>query len=308
MPWLRNLIWKLRKSFYAAKRILFVKKSIADGSLIIKNAIEEQKPFSAGKMGSVEASAIREYLKRIKTPDVKENAVNIDYSPYVFHTLHVNAGVFPQDTNIYDGFCDEYLNAITKLDVIAAWDIAGEAEVFRTFGQDAELIKLRNLEPYFSDIHWSQALLGKRVLVISPFSESIKKQYAKRNEIWPNKNILPDFDLLTIKAPLSAGIVKPESEDWFEALNKMKDQMDTLDYDVAMIGAGAFSLPLAAHAKDKGKIGLHLGGALQILFGIVGKRWREHKDFKPFINESWCAPDKSETPDNITKIEGGCYW
>ena len=61
--------------------------------------------------------------------------------------------------------------------------------------------------------------------------------------------------------------------------------MDTTDYDVVLIGAGAFSLPLVAHAKRRGKVGIHMGGSLQILFGILGKRWREDKDFEGFIKK-----------------------
>lgn len=47
--------------------------------------------------------------------------------------------------------------------------------------------------------------------------------------------------------------------------------MDKIDYDICLIGCGAYGFPLAAHAKRKGKKAVHLGGALQLLFGIKGK-------------------------------------
>lgn len=34
--------------------------------------------------------------------------------------------------------------------------------------------------------------------------------------------------------------------------------MDAYDYDVAIIGCGAYGMHLAAHAKRKGKIAIHL--------------------------------------------------
>lgn len=48
----------------------------------------------------------------------------------------------------------------------------------------------------------------------------------------------------------------------------MKDEIDKQDYDIALIGCGAYGFPLAAHIKRSGKKAIHLGGALQLLFGI----------------------------------------
>ena len=50
----------------------------------------------------------------------------------------------------------------------------------------------------------------------------------------------------------------------------MKSQMDQTDYDIALIGCGAYGFPLAAHAKRMGKQAIHMGGSLQLLFGIRG--------------------------------------
>ena len=301
--WLRDFIWWARQSYYRVLRHIFIRKPIINGSHLIAEAIEDKKAFMAGKMGSVEAAALHFHFKRLR-----KGKQALDYSNYAKHTLNVNAGVFPADSDTYDRFCQIYLSAVEKGDALVAWDVAGESEVFPKYCSDASLIEMRNLEPYFSDRPWSQAMAGKKILVISPFAKTIESQYQKREEIWPDKNVLPHFDLLTIKAPLSAGLVTPKEKDWFESLENLKNQMDAYDYDVVLIGAGAFSLPLAAHAKANGKVGIHLGGALQILFGVIGKRWREHPDFKTFITDAWVAPSEEETPSDFKKIEGGCYW
>ena len=60
---------------------------------------------------------------------------------------------------------------------------------------------------------------------------------------------------------------------WFDALESMRAQIADKDFDVALIGAGAYGLPLAAFVKDLGRKTLHLGGVTQILFGIIGSRW-----------------------------------
>ena len=38
-------------------------------------------------------------------------------------------------------------------------------------------------------------------------------------------------------------------KDWFEALQYMKDEIDKCDYDIALIGCGAYGMCLAAHVK-----------------------------------------------------------
>lgn len=304
---MRSVLWKVRTSFHALERHVLVRRPVVDGNPIIAKAILDKVPFAAGKMGSVEAAALKAYLKRKRARKCGSDSVP-SFSPYMFHTLFVNSGVFPQHEEMFDRFCAAYIDAIKNCDALAAWDIAGEAQVFRSFCPRTTLLQLRSLEPYFSKNPWSHALVGKRVLVISPFAMSIERQFANRDKVWGSNKILPDFELLSIKAPLSAGLVEPDSKDWFEALDRIKAQMDKLEYDVVLIGAGAFSLPLAAHAKARGKVGIHLGGSLQILFGIVGQRWREHKDFKKFINDNWCSPSSQETPDKFKIIEGGCYW
>ena len=73
---------------------------------------------------------------------------------------------------------------------------------------------------------------------------------------------------------------------------------------MALIGCGAYGFPLVAHCKSIGKQGIHIGGSLQLYFGIKGKRW----DRFGFYNEFWVSPEESERPVNLSKVEDGCYW
>lgn len=54
--------------------------------------------------------------------------------------------------------------------------------------------------------------------------------------------------------------------------------------------------PLAAHVKRTGKKAIHLGGGLQLLFGIRGKRWDMRDEYKSLMNEYWIRPSEDETP------------
>ena len=88
----------------------------------------------------------------------------------------------------------------------------------------------------------------------------------------------------------------------------MKDKIDQDDYDVCLIGCGAYGFPLAAHVKRMGKQAIHLGGALQLLFGIRGNRWDNMDDYKSLVNQYWTRPKGVEIPQAKDKVENGCYW
>lgn len=67
--------------------------------------------------------------------------------------------------------------------------------------------------------------------------------------------------------------------DWFEALDFMYHEAMAKDFDVAIIGCGAYGFPLAAKLKRAGKIAIHLGGVTQLLFGIKGRRWENAQKY-----------------------------
>jgi len=81
-----------------------------------------------------------------------------------------------------------------------------------------------------------------------------------------------------------------------------------IDFDVALIGAGSYSIPLASFVKGIGKKAIHLGGETQILFGIKGGRWDVREAERSFYNEHWVRPLSSEVPQNYQNVENGCYW
>ena len=91
---------------------------------------------------------------------------------------------------------------------------------------------------------------------------------------------------------------------WFDALEAMKDEIDRKDFDIALLGCGAYGFPLAAHIKRIGKKAIHMGGSLQLLFGIYGKRWENY----PYINDAWIRPRVVDRPKGFENVEKGCYW
>ena len=80
--------------------------------------------------------------------------------------------------------------------------------------------------------------------------------------------------------------------------------MKEIDFDIALIGAGAYGFPLGAYAKQLGKQALHIGGALQLYFGIRGAYY----DQFGYHNEFWTRPLEEEKPKGFKKVEAGRYW
>lgn len=304
-PLLHSFLWRARKAVWRIQNARESRRPLVESGPILVDAIGAGRPLAAGKIGVCELRGLLHFLKRMNDESARERPA---YPRYTADSLFLNAGVFPHRDDVFDRFGEIYLDAIKGMDVLVAWDLPQETMIFNKFAPKAALVPRVSLDSFFSDDPWTAALEGKRVLVVSPFTDTIRKQYARRTLLWRNQRILPEFTLLAVRAPLSAGLVAPTHPNWMAALDDMKARMDRLDFDVALVGAGAYSLPLVAYAKRRGKVGVHLGGTTQVLFGVYGGRWKDNKDFQDFINENWVRPSQSETPQSVTKIENGCYW
>jgi hypothetical protein len=241
------------------------------------------------------------------------NQKPIPWNPTIVQEIFVNAGVFPQTEEARCFFSEELSDAVANTDIIAPWNSGlGEFELrfIRSRNANSRLVDLQSLEPFYHGLPWTSLLKDKKVLVISPFVETIKKQYEKRHLIWKNPDILPSFELKTIFHPTSKAISgdKNKYNTWEEMIEKIKYEMFQTEFDVALIGTGASSLPLASFAKTINRQAVHLGGALQMLFGIKGKRWEQMRFFSHCYNEAWVRPSSEETPQGFMQVEGGTYW
>lgn len=268
----------------------------------IATAIQSGTPYMVARFGNVE-------LENTGKSELKIN-YRLQRS---FNTLCTNAGFFPNDISLLPTFSKLMCESMSFCDLQGVWYLPFEDYYLKSGCLNPDLItEVRYLEPWFADEPWTYALAGKRVLVIHPFNELIKEQYAKREQLFPQKNILPEFKLITLKAVQTiAGSKDKRFDNWFDALNYMCNETDKIDFDIAIIGCGAYGYPLAAHIKRSGKIAVHLGGVTQALFGIKGKRW----DVDPLddtvrnlYNEYWVYPGNREKPKEFKKIENGCYW
>ncbi|MCX7085684.1 MAG: hypothetical protein NTY69_09140 [Methylococcales bacterium] len=232
------------------------------------------------------------------------------WEPKIINQMQQWSGFFPTNTDKIEQFCELMLQDIPEVDVLGTW--LEDEKLFEQELKNSQKIFFELLNPYFSKTPWTKALEGKKVLVVHPFARTIEQQYKKRDLLFKN-DLLPQFELITLKAVQSLAGNSTEFSNWFVALDYMKAEIDKQDYDICLIGCGAYGFPLAAHVKRQGKKSVHLGGSLQLLFGISGKRWENVNynnqfNYAQLINEHWVKPAEEEKPPGAINVEGACYW
>jgi len=315
---MRNLVFrvlrKLMRKPYQEYTDEFVELFNQEANDYVREQIHNaSNGLMIAKWGTIELGTVCTLLSwelGIKYKDICDGKVEYDKEGQM-KWLCNNAGFFPSSVSAGVHYAKMALEDAKQIDILGSY-IQHEYYV-RDYNKNAKKI---NLDGYYAPFlwtdPWTKELKGKKVLVVHPFAETIKSQYGRRNKLFANPDVLPEFKSLTvIKAVQSVAGNGGNTgfKDWFDALKYMKNQMDDVDYDVALIGCGAYGMALAAHAKRKGKIAIHLAGWTQMLFGIYGKRWLEDQPkYKEFINEYWVRPNENEKPKNADSVEGGCYW
>mgnify|MGYP001024478578 CR=1 FL=1 len=287
----------------------------ADAHALLSRIASHGAPSLVARLGSTENAVVRYYVEN------QEKGQCI-FPENLKTAIRELSGFFPATDDFLVRFSQESLQHLGEVDVLAVrsqvsertfWDL--ETFFVTRFCPSSKLIDLNLLVPLGHPSPWTSSLAGKKVLIIHPFEESIRQQYNKRAQLFPGSDVLPEFRLDVLPAVQSIGdnVDNVSFETWFEALDHMKAEIARRDFDVALIGAGAYGLFLAAECKRLGKVGIHIGGATQLLFGIKGKRWTDpespdSREVLPLINQHWASPLPSEIPLGANKVEDGCYW
>jgi len=285
---------------------------------IIKDKISHDKPLMIARFGANELNVILNYIYINK--GFFANFSNLitgipfffKYKKGVVSNFFDVAGFFPATKDNLDRFAELSLEDLPCIDVLGSWQ-SHEKFLFHLMSPHIVRVRISDLSPVTNPVHpWTVALQGKKVLVVHPFEETIRQQYNKRQLLFKNNDLLPEFELKTLKAVQSVAGNGSDTgfKDWFDALDYMKEKISNVDFDIAIIGCGAYGMPLAAHVKRMGKQSFHLGGETQIMFGIKGKRWEQpsYNYQELFYNEHWTRPLQADIPKDINKVEGGCYW
>ena len=281
---------------------------------LISDLVRRGGPGLVSRFGSTELRAMRRnFLRNESSFFEKTTGLLLEgrmpfFSRFENRKLLHNSGFYPIDASNVRRFSEEIRSSLPEVDLLGSW-APGEA-FFREDLRHAQVTQLGNLEPFFAENPWTQALEGKQVLVIHPFARTIKNQYnTARQFLFPGRSMLPEFYLQTFRAVQSRGCPDPRFATWFHGLNWMQHEISQLNFDIALVGCGAYGLPLSAMIKRTGRTAIHLGGALQLLFGIKGKRWDNDTATRVLYNDYWVRPSGEEVPASAERLGAHApYW
>ena len=270
-------------------------------SEIIYNELSKNKPCLICRYGINEFNTMRNYVVE----------GGLFFPRGIRKPMSEAAGFFPATQKNMRRFGKEIHSFAKDIDILG---VVGIENLYcrKYISESTILVGLNEVYSVYNKNPWTQYLKGKKVLVVYPLEEKIKSQYEKRELLFKNPDILPEFELITYKPVQSIADEKYDLpyKDWFEALDKMKEDISKIDFDIALIGAGAYGIFLAHHCKMIGKQAVHLGGQTQLLFGIRGYRWDTYAP-EWYCNanlEHWIYPDSTDKPKGYEKVEDGCYW
>ena len=285
---------------------------IQDHNDKLNKLFDKNEPFSLVRIGAMEGIFLQSYFNKYALPES------------CYHALFFAAGVYPVDDNyLMNVWMKNTLNAMNASDMVGFVDIPETIKNDKLFLEE----HCKNKPLFFKDDigvlnpttilslgnPWTQKLKGKKVLVVSSHKETIEHQWKNIESVWgKNVNKITPFELVgVVRSPFNPLIDNRQYDNcktWDDTLSIMCDKISEFDYDVLLVGAGAFSPGLAAFAKMCRKIGITLCGDIQLLFGILGARWESYS--KDEDKHNWIYTLESDLPQkkqNFDQIERA-YW
>ena len=229
--------------------------------------------------------------------------------------LENNAGIYAPTQDSLANYTAALIKSYEHCTAIAEWDgkvfaLTGEGQKFIACKTPTTpKIDARALEPYYFADNWMAALKGKRILIIHPFSEALSKQAANFSRLFPNQPWFEDCTLQYLAPPMTlAG--NHDGKPWEEHLEPFLKKISALpEFDVALVAAGGYGMLISDYIfTNCGRSVMYIGGALQLFFGVIGKRWFDNKDILKLVNDDWIRPPPGARPQNFSKVEKGCYW
>jgi hypothetical protein len=272
----------------------------------IKRLMESNEPFFIGRIAGVELKIAYDYLKHHGNYQVQDQM-----------ELENNAGIHVTSKQSLDDYAKALLESYDACTLIAEWEIDGK--VFALTGMGQKVVEERTptipkinalaLEPYYFKESWMSSLVNKRILIIHPFVQTIQKQISQLSKLFMGRDWFKGCTFQVISPPVTlAGNHKGRDwkVDYEECLERIR-KVD--DFDIALVAAGGYGMLLSNFIyKEKKRSVMYIGGALQLFFGIIGKRWFDNKEIIGWVNDDWVRPMSSEKPTNFVRVEKGCYW
>jgi len=281
--------------------------SVSKSGILIKEMIEKRDPFLITRLGH--EGFVSFFFD--KEQPISENLI---------HKTEIQAGIYCNDDSEIILFAFMYLEAIKNSDYLAVFPSMykdfSEMQNYFLNKYSIQSLHNRSIEPFYNilenEIPWTHSLFGKKVLIINPFIDSMQKQLSNKFQMFKDKKIFLDGQKFIFYKPFMSLANNRPHKNWYETYKIMRDDIQKLDFDIALLGCGGYGLLLSNFIYQKmNKSAIYVGGGLQLLFGVMGKRWEDNDMWKKIMNESqstFIRPSGDEIIKNKNMVEDACYW
>lgn len=167
-------------------------------------------------------------------------------------------------------------------------------------------IMLRHYEPYLFPNNYFDLMANQKITIVTSFAHTVRFQIPKFRKLHEHINVDCNFEV--ISAPTTNANFVYDGISFFQRLEDLECRIIEAANKFVLIGAGGYGHLIAKRLSLKGFNVMVIGGGIQILFGIIGRRWEQRLDFQQMFNEHWIKPLPEDIPDGSGLVEGGCYW
>ena len=267
------------------------------------------------------------YIEKYENPSIDEKKKMVGIKNTYVQWLYRTAGYYDKSVNleqyIISNNLEKYINllneSIKNSDHLCIAFLNYNNTILHKYVERyinyLNLKKYSNFNIYYMH-HLKDYIINKKVLVISSFTELIEQQIFSGNFKTIHGNIFDNTQFIYYKYPYKFFNTGPDNN-IFETLDKIKNDIIKLDFDIAILSCGADGTILTNFISENKKDAIYIGGHLPTMFGIFGNRHKEKINDKNFyMNKNITdynnyiitnIPEKYR-PDNYQMIEGGCYW
>lgn len=281
---------------------------------LMSDALRTGTGFALAKLGVTE------------TKGLIWNLLNIQQSRNC-QLLHVESGVFPADKKYMSSWMDAYRDRSQELD-IAAFPLTLETWLLsKQLWPSQHVCHPRLTEPFGlcpqrhlqdpdigKDWCYTKLFANKRILIINPIASFLASRATKSifEDVWQDRAFWWEpAEVLAFDIP--NGIAPETRKEFGNSHNLFKHISEGLhqrsaQFDIALIGAGSYGIPIASEIKRLNKIAIVMGGHLQMVFGVYGNRWLALPNWQSIINNQWVRPPERYRPSTYLFQDNGCYW
>lgn len=292
----------LKRSFFHVFQ-MFVKRCLN----------EEKRPFFIARMSGIESAVMGDYLES----GINLNVVDRDI-------IQKHSGIYCVSEEDWKAFVEMTMLSFDNADFIAVWD--GECylqcqqmyDYCKKRFQHKNTIPAQCLEPYYyfkeTTYDFPSLFHGKRVLVITSHASSIEYQivHGHVGKIFYPYDIFREPGNIQVYRSCQQHGRNCDGRSWKVHYEEMCADISKLDFDVAFIGAGGFSNLLGYFIfKHLGRSALYIGGPIQLMFGVMGRRWTGNDTIRKILKRNgkyWIRPLVDDYMNGSYIVEDECYW